>query len=271
MIISLEECKSLISGNAGNLSLIDSDVTSLPDGLHVPGNLDLQKAHIERLPKALVVGGNLSVSCTYIKELPDDLSVGGNMDLSSSHIKRLPVNLSVSGNLNLSGCSDINGLPGGLTVNGDLNLSWTHIRSLPANLSVGGSLNLSYTKIKELPADLSVVGDIDLRGTEMTYEMARQLVEKNKSKTFNDWNEHTGITKEVFLDGIKWLCEEPIYYPADHIYKGKLRRELGIQEDGTLVHLVRVYLREGQASYEDKPLGRIWCRSAVSITAIDGI
>lgn len=174
------------------------------------------------------------------------------------------------GDLNLSR-SKVTSLPTGLTVKGDLHLWGSKIEELPKGLTVAGSLNLSYTKIKELPADLSVVGDIDLRGTEMTYEMARQLVEKNKSKTFNDWNEHTGITKEVFLDGIKWLCEEPIYYPADHIYKGKLRRELGIQEDGTLVHLVRVYLREGQASYEDKPLGRIWCRSAVSITAIDGI
>ena len=105
----------------------------------------------------------------------------------------------------------------------------------------------------------------------MTYEIAKKIVEAGESKIFQNWNEFTGISAEDFLEGIKWLCEEPIRYPEGHKSAGKLRRELGIRKSGELVRLRRVYGKCGLCSfYEDKPLGELWA-NGVSLSADDHI
>ena len=86
----------------------------------------------------------------------------------------------------------------------------------------------------------------------MRYETVEKIVESNGSRIYADWNEHTGISKETFLEGIKWLCEEPHCYPHDHPNRwarGKLIRELGIRRDGALVYMRRVYGVEGICSF----------------------
>lgn len=108
----------------------------------------------------------------------------------------------------------------------------------------------------------------------MTYEIAKKIVEAGDSKLFLNWHLHTGISAEDFLEGIKWLCEEPIRYPADdrnYYAAGRLRRELGIRRDGTLVHLKRTYGKGGAcAIYEDKPGGALWY-GLPSLSAADRI
>ena len=106
----------------------------------------------------------------------------------------------------------------------------------------------------------------------MTYEIAEKLVSLDKSNIFKNWNEYTGISKETFLEGIKWLCEEPIRYPEGHKWQGLLRRELGIKKNGELVHLRRHY-GEGHICvfYEDKKLGSRFWGGHVSLSADDRI
>lgn len=104
----------------------------------------------------------------------------------------------------------------------------------------------------------------------MDYEIAKKIVEAGDSKIFKNWHEHTGVSKEDFLAGIEWLCEEPKRYPADHRYAGLLRRELGICKNGQLVHLRRVYPKGLCAFYEDKPFGELWS-NGISLSADDWV
>lgn len=79
------------------------------------------------------------------------------------------------------------------------------------------------------------------------YERVVERVNNGTSVIFENWHEHTGISKEKFLEGIKWLYEEPVYFPSDKRLHNhdKLRRQLGINNDGTLVYLDRVYFENG--------------------------
>lgn len=50
-----------------------------------------------------------------------------------------------------------------------------------------------------------------------------KLVELNKSKVFAKWQELGMITKEEFIENLKWVCEDPL----DE--KGKLTREIALE------------------------------------------
>lgn len=65
------------------------------------------------------------------------------------------------------------------------------------------------------------------------YEIKKMIVEKGESAIFKNWHEHEGITMEDFLEGLKWLCEDP----RDE--RGRLTRELGCHK-GKVVKLRRV-------------------------------
>lgn len=104
----------------------------------------------------------------------------------------------------------------------------------------------------------------------MKYEIAKKIVEAGDSRIFKNWHEFTGITEQAFLDGLKWLCEEPQRYPAGHEYAGKLRRELGIRKNGQIVRLRRVYPKGVCTFYEDKPFGELWT-NGISLSAEDHI
>lgn len=49
----------------------------------------------------------------------------------------------------------------------------------------------------------------------MDYEIAKKIVEAGDSKIFKNWHEHTGVSKEDFLAGIEWLCENVIISECD--------------------------------------------------------
>jgi hypothetical protein len=69
----------------GEIDLIGTPITSLPDNLHVVGESDL------------LLGG------TLIKSLPDNLYVSGDLDLYKIEINYLPDNLMVRGYINIYG------------------------------------------------------------------------------------------------------------------------------------------------------------------------
>ena len=155
MKLTLEKAKAMMGqNNNGNLYLIGTKITALPDNL--------------------TVGGGLDLSGTGITALPDNLTVGGWLDLSNTKITALPDNLTVGGNLYLIG-TKITALPDNLTVGGGLDLSNTKITALPDNLTVGGWLDLSNTKITALPDNLTVGGGLDLSGTKVTNPTVKRL------------------------------------------------------------------------------------------------
>ena len=66
----------------GDLDLVSSKITSLPNGLKVKGDLNLAYSKITSLPKGLKVGGDLLLyGCEEIKSLPKGLVVDGNLDV----------------------------------------------------------------------------------------------------------------------------------------------------------------------------------------------
>ena len=68
----------------GSLDLSGTQISSLPEGLHVGGSLYLQGTQISSLPEGLHVGGYLDLQGTQITSLPEGLHVGGYLDLSGT-------------------------------------------------------------------------------------------------------------------------------------------------------------------------------------------
>ena len=97
-----------------NIPLIEED-------LNVKGDLNLIYSKITSLPEGLKVGGFLGLTaCKGITSLPKGLQVGGNLYLTSSNITSLPEGLKVGGFLGLTACKGITSLPKGLQVGGGL-------------------------------------------------------------------------------------------------------------------------------------------------------
>jgi hypothetical protein len=71
------------------------------DKIVVDGEIDLIGTPITSLPDNLSVGGNLLLGGTLIKSLPDNLYVSGDLDLYKIEINSLPDNLMVRGYINI--------------------------------------------------------------------------------------------------------------------------------------------------------------------------
>lgn len=102
-----------------------------------------------------------------------------------------------------------------------------------------------------------------------SYSIKEKIVRAGQSRVFNNWHERGGISLDDFLDGLKWLCDDPMP-------DGRMTRELGcdIAEDldevyaatapipvhgvGTLVRLRRVYFDDGQFACFADESGRTW-------------
>lgn len=159
MQFTLEQAKEIMKSTDGNLYLLDTPITCLPDNLTVPGNLCLIGTPIKTLPNNLTVGSELNLISTPITALPDNLTIGGGLDLRGTPITSLPDKLKIGGTLNLFG-SLVTSLPDNLTIPGSLILGGTPIKTLPDNLTVGGDLDLRGTQITSLPDNLIVGGRI---------------------------------------------------------------------------------------------------------------
>lgn len=52
------------------------------------------------------------------------------------------------------------------------------------------------------------------------YDIKEKIVKAGNSRVFNSWHENAGISMEDFLNGLRWLCDDPMT-------DGHLTRELG--------------------------------------------
>ena len=85
----------------GDLHLINSIITKLPNDLYVTGNCYLENSYqLKVLPIKLHVGGDLDLAdCVHITELPDNLYVGRVLSLHKTKISNFPNNLYVGEDL----------------------------------------------------------------------------------------------------------------------------------------------------------------------------
>ena len=96
------------------------------------------------------------------------------------------------------------------------------------------------------------------------YEIKEKIVREGKSRIFSNWSKTAGITMEAFLDGLRWLCEDPMP-------EGRMTRELGCKVKDGLHRLARRYYEDGSfAGFYDSESGRIWSGN-VSISCKDRI
>jgi len=79
-----------------NLHLPSTNISSLPEGLHINGWLDLEGSDIVSLPERLHVDGWLDLDNTKIKYLPGQLFIGDYLDLEGSMITALPEGVTAS-------------------------------------------------------------------------------------------------------------------------------------------------------------------------------
>lgn len=77
----------------------------------------------------------------------------------------------------------------------------------------------------------------------MKLENKIKLVNEGKSKVFNNWTYQTGITKDKFIEALKWLGEDPMTVVAG---VKRLSREIGCKANSELIHGKRVYLKNGE-------------------------
>jgi hypothetical protein len=77
------------------LDLVDSTLTTLPEGLKVDGNLHLENSKIKYLPDNLQVNGTLELYNTDIAKLPKNLKVRGDLNIRGTKIDSLPDDLQV--------------------------------------------------------------------------------------------------------------------------------------------------------------------------------
>lgn len=119
------------------------------------------------------------------------------------------------------------------------------------------------------------------------YEIKEKIVKSGNSRVFQSWHENAGITMEEFLDGLRWLCNDPMT-------DGHLTRELGCvrradsgytpeqleilgdveQPSGLGLHrLARGYDNQGRfVGFYDED-GRLWAKGGdrASISAHDRV
>lgn len=129
---SQEKLPDFVKKIGGDLSLVDSDILKLPDGLHVQGYLRLaQNFHDE-----IILGDNTKIDGSIILDVNDT-----------------------------SGDSVIYQIGKILTVGGDVQVHEYTLFGLIDGLHVKGNLDISYSGASSLPDDLKVEGDLDIRGT----------------------------------------------------------------------------------------------------------
>lgn len=95
----------------GDWNLRSTEITSLPDNVHITKSLNLFASPLTSLPSGLNVGENLSLFASSIKSLSSGLRIGGDLDLRGSKVGSLPKDIVVYGNV-LTSCEFV--LPKGV-------------------------------------------------------------------------------------------------------------------------------------------------------------
>jgi hypothetical protein len=98
-----------------------------------------------------------------------------------------------------------------------------------------------------------------------------KLVEEGKSRIFADWSRHAGVTKEQFIEGLKWVCSDPCDGSTGG-HPGRLTRELGCHPERGLVKIKRQYDETGGVVFYEIETGQLWSKlGTASISARDKI
>ena len=109
-----------------------------PDGTQYKhnGNLNLINTNITKLPNDLYVeGGLFLMGCSQLTELPDELYVGG-LNLGGLTIKELPNDLHVTYDLSLYNCKQITELPNNLHVGNEFFIRGTPLADKYTNKQI---------------------------------------------------------------------------------------------------------------------------------------
>lgn len=138
----------------GDLLLVNTNITKLPNKLHVVGRLVLSNCkQLTKLPNDLYVGKSMwFYYSNQISELPTKLYVGGNLDLSRTNITKLPDNLYVGY---------------------DLELNALDIEEIPNNLYVGRNLLIYNTPLADKYTDEEINEIIASTGGQIIGEILR--------------------------------------------------------------------------------------------------
>lgn len=119
------------------------------------------------------------------------------------------------------------------------------------------------------------------------FEIKEKIVRAGESRIFNNWHENADIEMDDFIEGLRWLCDDPMP-------NGRLTRELGCirradsgmtdeqraswyvgpMPNGVvrLYRLRRVYGKDGHCAFYDES-GHLWGHTAAcaSISARDRV
>ena len=91
------------------------------------------------------------------------------------------------------------------------------------------------------------------------YEIFEKIVKAGDSKIFKEWHAEAGITQEDFLDGLKWLCDDPGLEEDENGKRFKpLERELGCHYKRGLVRLKRITDRRRGTHFVEAETGEPW-------------
>lgn len=73
------------------------------------------------------------------------------------------------------------------------------------------------------------------------YYLKRKYVQQNQSKLFQKWHDTSDITKQEFLKGLRWLCEDPCCAGRNRNLE---TRELCLLVNGRIAMLYRQYRKD---------------------------
>jgi hypothetical protein len=179
----------------GNLVMVGSNLNSLAPHMRVAGDMTIDDCDVGTLPRGLTVGGSFTFKGSLPNRLPPDIRIGENLNLEGSLVASLPPKMNIPGDLNIRHLRRFS-IPEGVTIGGALLAEWSGITRLPAdlkvrdvmafnsfleelpeNFSIEGDLNLNTTAICLLPDNLYVGGNADLRGSEIIEIPASATIE----------------------------------------------------------------------------------------------
>ena len=106
-----------------------------------------------------------------------------------------------------------------------------------------------------------------IRHPSAKYAIVERIVKKGESKVFSNWHEHTGVSEEDFLAGVKWLIEAE--YPGDVYHDGRLRYRLGCTRNGEIVKIKAAISYDYVALYR-MDNGELWANGPC-ISAADRV
>ena len=90
------------------------------------------------------------------------------------------------------------------------------------------------------------------------FETKKKIVLAGESRIFNNWKEHSTITREEFLEALEWVCSDPLKED------GRMTREIGLTPT-RIIKLHRCYGVDGICTFycdwkfqNGKSYGRLW-------------